>query len=164
MADARPMTDLRARDVMTTEVLTAHPAWSVDQLASFFMENDISGAPVTDDDGRLRGVVSMTDITQHSSVPGDTPPRPQGHTRYHLALEDEYAEEDLETFRTQEWSAATVHDLMTSMVFDVNESAPIQAIADTMIRGRIHRVLVTRGSDLVGIITALDLLEVVRDL
>jgi CBS domain-containing protein len=50
------------------------------------------------------------------------------------------------------------------MVFDVSENAPVQDVADTMIRGRIHRVLVTRDSELAGIITALDLLEVVRDL
>lgn len=148
---------------MTSDVLTAHPTWTVDRLASFFVENDISGAPVTDEEGHLVGVVSMSDITQHSSLPGETTPRPQGHKRYHLALENEYAEEDLETFRTQEWSTATVEDIMTPMVFDVDENDPIQKVADTMIRGRIHRVLVTRGSDLVGIITALDLIRVIRD-
>jgi len=33
-----------------------------------------------------------------------------------------------------------------------------------MLKGRIHRVLVTHKSQLVGIITALDLIRVIRDL
>lgn len=164
MASTRPATDLRARDVMTADVLSAHPEWSIEHLANFFIENDISGAPVTDDEGRLRGVVSMTDITMHSGVAGETTPRPKSHKRYHLALEGEYSDEDLKAMRSEAWTTASVADIMTPMVFDVSENAPVQDVADTMIRGRIHRVLVTRDSELVGIITALDLLEVVRDL
>lgn len=162
MPDTQHLTDLVARDVMTTDVVTASPDWTVDRLADFFMENDISGAPVVNDDEELVGVVSLTDLGQHQSLPGDTLPRPQ--QSYHIPLEEEYSSEDLDTFRTQEWDGATVEDLMTPMVFDVSEDASLQDIADTMVKGRIHRVLVTRDDELVGIITALDLLKVIRDL
>lgn len=148
---------------MTEDVVTAHPSWSIEQLADFFMEYAISGAPVTDDEGDLVGVVSMSDITQYSSLPGESLPRPQPHKRYHLGIDSEYSEEDMQSFREQEWGGATVDDIMTPMVFDVSEDASVQTIADTMLKGRIHRVLVTRKKHLVGIITALDLLRVIRD-
>lgn len=164
MTEVRSLNDLKARDVMTVDVITAHPEWTIEQLADFFMENAITGAPVVSEDGQLLGVVSMSDITWHSSLPGTSLPRPQPHKHYHLALENEYSEEDLETLRTQEWGEALVEDLMTPMVFDVSEKASIRTVADTMINGRIHRVLVTRDSELVGIITALDLLKVIRNL
>jgi CBS domain-containing protein len=164
MATTTAFNDLTARDVMTEAVVTAHPSWTVERLADFFMEYDISGAPVTDDEGTLVGVVSMSDITQHSSLPGESLPRPQPHKRYHLGVDSEYSEEDLQSFREQEWGGATVDDIMTPMVFDVSEDAPLQTIADTMLKGRIHRVLVTRKKHLVGIITALDLIRVIRDL
>jgi CBS domain-containing protein len=106
----------------------------------------------------------MSDITQHSSLPGESLPRPQPHKRYHLGVDSEYSEEDLQSFREQEWGGATVDDIMTPMVFDVSEDASVQTIADTMLKGRIHRVLVTRKKHLVGIITALDLIRVIRDL
>lgn len=163
MPDTRSIDQLTARDVMTEDVLTAHPKWSIEQLADFFMEYDISGAPVTDDDGNLVGVVSMSDITQYSSLPGESLPRPQPHKRYHLGLDSEYSDEDMQTFREQEWGGTTVEELMTPMVFDVGENASIQTVADTMLKGRIHRVLVTRKKQLVGIITALDLIKAIRD-
>ena len=53
---------------------------------------------------------------------------------------------------------------MTPTVFNVLEDTPVQVIADYMLRGRIHRQFVTRGSQVVGVITAMDLLKVVRDL
>ena len=37
-------------------------------------------------------------------------------------------------------------------------------VADTMLKGRIHRVFVTRDRKLVGIVTALDMLQVIRDI
>lgn len=164
MSELRSIDTLTARDIMTEDVVTAHPSWSIERLADFFMEYDISGAPVTDDEGNLVGVVSMSDITQYSSLPGESLPRPQPHKRFHLGLDSEYSTEDMQSFREQEWGGTTVDDLMTPMVFDVNADAPVQTIADTMLKGRIHRVLVTADKHLVGIITALDLIRVIRDL
>jgi CBS domain-containing protein len=70
----------------------------------------------------------------------------------------------MQSFREQEWGGTTVDDLMTPMVFDVSEDTPLQTVAETMLKGRIHRVLVTHKNHLVGIITALDLIRVIRDL
>jgi CBS domain-containing protein len=148
---------------MTEDVVTAHPSWSIERLADFFMEYDISGAPVTNDDGDLVGVVSMSDITQYSSLPGESLPRPQPHQRFHLGIDSEYSDEDIQSFREQEWGGVTVEEIMTPMIFDVSEDASLDTIADTMLKGRIHRVLVTREKHLVGIITALDLIRVIRD-
>ena len=53
---------------------------------------------------------------------------------------------------------------MTPMLFDVPETATVQEVADMMVRGGIHRVLVTVEKKLVGIVSALDVLKVVRDL
>jgi signal-transduction protein with cAMP-binding, CBS, and nucleotidyltransferase domain len=37
-------------------------------------------------------------------------------------------------------------------------------VADAMLRGRIHRVFVTRDGVLVGIITTMDILAAIRDI
>ncbi|MFQ5675045.1 MAG: CBS domain-containing protein [bacterium] len=52
---------------------------------------------------------------------------------------------------------------MTPLIFKVAETEPISSMADTMIGGRIHRLLVTRDDQVVGIVTTLDILKVVRD-
>ena len=55
----RPIT---AADVMNPNVLTVQDDMTVEELASFLVENEISGAPVEDSGGRLVGVVSVTDL------------------------------------------------------------------------------------------------------
>jgi len=51
-----------AKDIMTRNVITVSPATSVKNLAKILLQNQISGAPVTDKKGRILGVVSEADI------------------------------------------------------------------------------------------------------
>jgi CBS domain-containing protein len=67
-------------------------------------------------------------------------------------------------FHARDESSAQVRDIMTPMIFKVEEDTSVQEVAETMLRGRIHRVFVTRDSTLTGIVTALDMLQVIRDL
>ncbi|MFQ5675044.1 MAG: CBS domain-containing protein, partial [bacterium] len=59
------MKTLRAKDVMNTNVLTVNNDMTVHELALFFTENMISGAPVVDEAGKLLGVVSLSDIVRN---------------------------------------------------------------------------------------------------
>ena len=63
------MEGITARDIMTHHVLEAKADWSVRQLVEFFSGNSISGAPVVSEDGEIIGVVSLTDILRHDSLP-----------------------------------------------------------------------------------------------
>jgi CBS domain-containing protein len=58
----------------------------------------------------------------------------------------------------------TVRDIMTPTIFRVNENATVQQVAGTMIRSHIHRVFVTQEEKVVGIISAADMLRVIRDM
>ncbi len=53
---------LTARDIMQTNPITVSPDASLTQADRLFVEEDISGAPVVDDDGKVVGVVSTTDL------------------------------------------------------------------------------------------------------
>lgn len=156
------MKGLTAKEVMTPDVLPARADWPLERLAEFLIENDISGAPVISEYGALIGVVSLTDIVRHDSLHQREPQHKKTHD-YHLpVLELQYAEEEMETFRFEGGSAVSVRDIMTPMIFQVDEHTPVQEVADKMIRGRIHRVFVTQRDNVVGIITALGLLDVLR--
>ncbi len=157
------MKKLTAIDVMTEEVLTVQADWPVTHLAEFLIEQGISGAPVTSEEGALIGVVSLTDIVRYESLPQKEAHPHGAHDFYVLSLEGRFAEEEWSAFRVGDASEATVRDIMTPTLFRVHEHAPVQEVADTMITGRIHRVFVTRGETVVGIVTALDLLRVIRD-
>jgi CBS domain-containing protein len=51
-----------ARDIMTRDVITARPSLSVKELAMLMVKNQISGLPVSDEAGKIIGLVSEADI------------------------------------------------------------------------------------------------------
>ena len=157
------MKKLTAKDVMNKDVLSVGMDWSVEYLTDFLVENGISGAPVTSEDGKLVGVVSLTDIVRHNSLPGKDSRLNSPYDYYRHGLEHQYAKEDIRSLSIETEPLDTVRDIMTPMIFDVNEDTKVKQVADTMIRGRIHRVFVTREQKLAGVITTVDMLEVIRN-
>ena len=157
------MKRLTAKDVMNKDVLSVGMDWSVEYLTDFLVENGISGAPVTSEDGKLVGVVSLTDIVRHNSLPGKDSRLNGPYDYYRHGLEHQYAKEDIRSLSIETEPLDTVRDIMTPMIFDVNEDTKVKQVADTMIRGRIHRVFVTREQKLAGVITTVDMLEVIRN-
>jgi CBS domain-containing protein len=63
------------REVMTTPVVTLPPATSIRQAVRLLYEQNITAAPLADDDGRLAGIVREMIATGLKGVPvlrGDT--------------------------------------------------------------------------------------------
>jgi predicted transcriptional regulator len=156
------MKTLKAKDIMNPEILAVGLDWSIDRLADFLIEHSISGAPVTSEDGKLLGVVSLTDIVRQQALPGKDEQWYRRGDYYLDELEHQYAREELRSFRLASEPYVTARDIMTRKIFSVNEDTAIQQVADAMIRGCIHRVFVTRNNKLVGIISSSDMLKVIR--
>ena len=51
-----------AKDIMTRDIILVKPQMTVKQLAMLLIKNQISGAPVAAEDGKIIGVVSEADI------------------------------------------------------------------------------------------------------
>jgi CBS domain-containing protein len=151
------MGNATAKEVMQTEIETVPDVMPVRDLAAFLVDREISGAPVTDREGRLIGVVSLTDIVESDAETGGameaaiSPFFATGWER-RLNLED-FKEVPIEN------RDLVVRDIMTPTTYTVPEDTPVAKIARTMITGRVHRLLVTRNERVVGIVTSLDLLK-----
>jgi len=156
--------DMTVSNVMRHEVLSVEAGWSLDQLADFLVNKNISGAPVTAADGELVGVVSLTDIVRQSQLQDQSMGREDTHDVYLYELERRMDRDELRELHVQYEAPVRVLDIMTPMIFSVREDTSVQEVADTMLKGGIHRVFVTRDSKLVGIVTALDMLQVIRDM
>lgn len=149
---------LSARDVMTQDMLTADADWTLDELASFLDGKNITGAPVCDG-GVMIGLVSVTDLARawQNRTSLTTPNevlRDAGNAGVDAS--------EMAGFGVEAETSIRVRDVMTPVVFTVEEETSLTEIADMMIRGHIHRVVVARGKKPVGIISALDLLKVFR--
>jgi len=153
-------------DVMQREVLAVEADWSLDQLVDFLDDNGISGAPVIAADDRLVGVVSHTDIVRQNRMQDQSPnpAREDTHDVYLIDLDRHMGREELREMHIQYESPVQVRDIMTPMIYSVNEDATVQKVADTMLNARIHRVFVTREGRLTGIVTTMDMLQIIRDL
>lgn len=150
-----------AKDLMTTDVKTVEADWPVDRVAQFLIDHEISGAPVVQD-GQLVGVISLTDIARYSSTAGD-PASKEPASFYRSELEASYAEEDLDNLRVSQGGETTAEHVMTPQIYDVNEHTSIQQVAQVMHRSGIHRVFVTTNGEVRGVITAMDMLQVVAE-
>ena len=146
----RPIT---ASDLMNPEVLTVQTDMTVRELASFLIDNEISGAPVADTEGRLVGVVSLADIA--AAATGEDRSGEEGSGYFGRAWDDSLDEEDVEDLPLD---GMRVADIMTPQVYSVKEDATVSEIASLMLKGHLHRLLVTREDRAVGIITTSDLL------
>ena len=156
------ITEVTVGSIMQRNVLSVEDDWPMNRLASFLTDNQISGAPVTGKNGKLVGVVSLTDIVRYDSSPEGRESSRSTHEYYLHTLESHVASEEARTYHVEHDSATKVRDIMTPMIFEIPEDATVQEAADTMVKGHIHRLLVTKNKQISGIVTALDILKVVR--
>lgn len=160
----RPIT---AADVMNPNVLMVQEDMTVEDLASFLVEREISGAPVVDAAGRLVGVVSVTDLARsvaQGTDPADRPGPDFFVSEWGGTLSRDRIEELRFGERLEERPEMRVRDIMTPAIYSVDAETPIPEVAETLINDRIHRLLVTSTERVVGIVTTSDLLGLlVRD-
>ncbi|MCA9596289.1 MAG: CBS domain-containing protein [Myxococcales bacterium] len=152
---------MQIKDVMTRELLTVGADWTLDELKGFLLEHGISGAPVVDNGGKLIGVVSSTDLLRSDDAETDNT-RADGF--FVSTLDRPLAADELASMHLQAQSSRSVRDVMTPVMFQIAEDSSLDEVADMMARGRIHRVLVTNGTKVTGIVSALDLVRVLRDM
>ena len=149
------------RDLMNPDIMTVADEMTTDALARYLVEREISGAPVVDGQGRLIGVVSMTDIGRNLAEPSE----PTGSRSSNFYRDDamDLTLEDLGQ-RYVEERAVTVRDVMTPVIHQVPVTASVAEVARIMVEQHIHRLVVTQGHDPVGIITSMNLLKMVANL
>ncbi|MBS0196493.1 MAG: CBS domain-containing protein [Planctomycetes bacterium] len=146
-------TDLRARDIMSVDLVCVSPSATIRDLARIFEDHEISGAPVVDQEGRVIGVVTKTDLIRRCSEgTSDIPPA------YLFEVLSEQ-DEDEETSEVIPEPLICVEDFMTEDPLMVSPEVPAAAVARMMYEKRIHRVIVVDGERFpIGMITSLDLL------
>lgn len=153
------MNDLTAGEVMTRIVYSVDADWPLDRVRDTLVNHGISGAPVLDK-GKLVGVISATDLMIAGSRDGAS----GGELSYYREVEeaDYWSRRSQGFMHIDKASTTKARDAMTPAVFSVDENAGIDEVAQIMVNGIIHRVLVTSGKNVVGIISALDLVKLLR--
>jgi len=138
---------MKAKDVMTTAVVSVSPDASVREIAQLLLKRRISAVPVVDA-GRLIGMVSEGDLVRRPES------ETEGFASWWLALlAEERATRYLKTHGLR------ARDVMTRDVVSVSEGASLEEIATLLERRHIKRVPVLRDGKLVGIVSRANLLH-----
>jgi len=147
-----------ARDIMSKPVISVTPTTPITEAARVLLDNQISGCPVMDINGRLRGILSRGNLLDYAlRVEGGalTPILrllvPGGAER---TVEEVYA-----PLKEENYEVPGVQEIMTAEVITVVPEAPLPEVAQKLSSEHIHRVPVMDQDRVVGIITSLDLLR-----
>lgn len=141
---------MKAKDIMTSRVISITPDHSVGDAARIMLANRISGLPVCDADHRLVGMLTEGDLLQRAELsPSFWFGRDQSTAAPPPA--DDYV-------KRHGWR---VGDVMSRHVITINESTPADRIAAIMVANDVNRVPVMRGKTVVGIVSRQDLLRAV---
>jgi CBS domain-containing protein len=176
---------LTLRDIWTTDVVTVTPETTIREAMELLSKCHVSGAPVVSGTD-LVGVVSATDLMSFAAALSGVPTERSTHDEWidgELSVGEREVEEESEsagaffsdlwddagadvtdriaTISSPEWNVLEEHDVSEVMTRAPLKTLPpgasVEAAADLMRRDGIHRVLVTEGDKLLGIVSALDI-------
>jgi CBS domain-containing protein len=125
---------MRAKDVMTSPVVTVTPDTPLKSVASLLVERGINAVPVVDRAGRLCGIVSEADLL---SLEGGVVAGSRGELPH------------------------AAREVMSSSVYTVTEDTEATAAARMMLRHGLKSLPVVAGDQVVGIIARRDLLRLI---
>jgi CBS domain-containing protein len=140
---------MKAREVMTAEVIAVRPDESVLNAGRLMLEKKVSGVLVIDG-GTLVGVITQGDLLRRSEV--GTIKRRSRWMEFLVGsgvLAQEYVNA----------SARRVDEVMTNEVLTVPEDAELATVVEIMESNDIKRVPVTLGKTVIGMITRTDLVR-----
>jgi CBS domain-containing protein len=151
-----------ARDIMQKDLVTVSPELPLLDAHQLFVGEEIHGAPVVAEDGDVVGVVSSADLLRAVAEQHDSG-----------GPDPEYLREVLE-FSSPDWVGmpedfqdrlrdVRVSDVMTKELVRVSPDASLVEVARALCAHRIHRVLVTEGGRLAGIISTFDVVSLLTE-
>ena len=141
---------MKAKDVMTSTVISVQPNATILQAARQMLQHHISGLPVITQSGEIVGILSEGDFLRRREIATE-----RRHSRWleflmgpgKLAVE--YAHSH----------GRKVAEVMTTEVHTVTEDTTLEDIVELMERRRIKRVPVMRGKKVAGVVTRSNLMR-----
>lgn len=146
-----------AGEMMTTKVISVGPDDSIEKAVKILAEHNISGLPVVDENNKVVGIISSSDIVKFSGKLHVVP----------LIASSGWVSPYTDVSAMNSYSkghelltSRKVRDIMTKKVTTVQESASGEEVARIISKKKINRLPVTdNNGKLVGIITRSDLID-----
>ncbi len=147
------------KDIMTRKVVTVGPEATLRDVAHILFENHVSGVPVIDDQGRLLGIISETDIVaavktyeRRLNMVFPTP------SILSITFKPDYKEKEL-TSAVKEFQTLKAKDVMTSQILVLGPEDTLQRVVLVMNSFGVNRIPIVEDTKLVGIVARSDVIR-----
>jgi CBS domain-containing protein len=144
---------LKARDIMTREVIAVSPETPVADLGKLLEHRNIGGVPVVAKDGRLVGIVTQSDLVERAREI-ELPPA-INILDLHLFLQ--IPSHLLK--KVEKMLGATVAEVMTPDPITVPADTPVPQVAALMAKQKVHTIPVLEGGKIAGVIGKMDIIR-----
>ncbi len=145
---------MKAREIMNKEIIKVSREENVKVLVDLLLEKKISGVPVVDEENRVVGIVSESDLIY--------PEKSLHIPAFVRILDGIIFLESLKDFEKElkKMVAYKVEDVMVKDVITVKEDTDTEEIVNILLKKRINRVpVVDEDNKLIGMITRSDILK-----
>ena len=144
---------LTAEDIMTREVHTVHQDTDIKDLAKKFVDYNVHAMPVLNDDGRVSGMVTQTDLVEQ-----DKPlhiPTVISLFDWVIYLENpkKFSEE------VRKVTARKVGEICSKDFVSCAPEDSVAAVASLMVDNKVHLVPVLDDGRMVGVVSRLDIIR-----
>ena len=140
---------MNAADIMTPDVIVAHPDTTLEALVDLMLDHRISGLPIVDD-GIIVGIVSESDLLRRAETGTE---KRRSHL---LELLSSTSAASADYVRTHGRKAG---EIMSTDLITVTPDTPIAEIADILESRRIKRVPVVVEGRVLGIVTRANIMK-----
>ncbi len=143
---------LKAKDIMTKDVITIRSEATVEELARLLMEHRISGVPVVNDENKIEGIVTENDLIRKNK---------RLHIPTVIRLFDAYLMVGSKSMEKEikNMAATTVDEICTREVVSIKEETSLDEIATIMAEQHTHLLPVLSDGAVVGIVGKADVVR-----
>lgn len=146
---------LTAKEIMNKEVVTVSTQMPVNELANLLAAKRINGAVVTDEDGKVLGVVTETDlIDQKKNL---HIPTVAAILDAVIMLENPFKLDK----EFKKMTGTSVGDIATMDPVTVSGNTPVSEVATIMAEKKVHTLPVVENGKLAGVIGKIDIIRTI---
>ena len=146
---------MKIRDFMSRDVITVRKDMTVKELIHFLDDHHVAGVPVTDENGKVIGAISVTDIIRRSNYVNNE----IAHIEESYEVDPCSGMVEVHRYFTSELFESPIETLMSTKLVSLSPEDELQDAIDLFLRTQVHRILVLDNGGLVGIFTTKDTLR-----
>ena len=134
---------IRAKDIMSENVIVIRPDLIVRQVAHLMMRDRVSGFPVVAQEGQVVGIITMTDLFAMIN-------------RTAIGNHVDQFYKKLPLFKT-----LTVAEVMSQKVITIDPETPLPEIIRILVDQNVHTFPVVESQKIIGIVSRHDILNAI---